>query len=133
MAWMYYWIVICPTGRTKLEPVAVLILSVIMSVASLQLLWESVKVLIDLIDGSNCLPKCEIRASDNSSCLLTCDMTTDDNSSCISLCGITTSDKSSCLPQFEITTISIAASTVGMSDYLFIKNMQFYFYIVLVN
>ncbi|XP_025084573.1 metal tolerance protein 6-like [Pomacea canaliculata] len=101
-----------PQGRTKLEPVAVLILSVIMSVASLQLLWESVKVLIDLIDGSNCLPKCEIRASDNSSCLLTCDMTKDDNSSCISMCGITTSDKSSCLPQFEITTISIAASTV---------------------
>ncbi|PVD37012.1 hypothetical protein C0Q70_04005 [Pomacea canaliculata] len=102
--------------RTKLEPVAVLILSVIMSVASLQLLWESVKVLIDLIDGSNCLPKCEIRASDNSSCLLTCDMTKDDNSSCISMCGITTSDKSSCLPQFEITTISIAASTVVLVD-----------------
>ncbi|PVD37011.1 hypothetical protein C0Q70_04004 [Pomacea canaliculata] len=67
-----------PQGRTKLEPVAVVVLSVIMSVASIQLVRESVQILIGLFSDPNNLPN------------------------------------------FEITTIVIAASTVGSKFILWI-------------
>lgn len=87
--------VICHTGRTKLEPVAVVVLSVIMSVASIQLVRESVQILIGLFSDPNNLPN------------------------------------------FEITTIVIAASTVGMliPEFQFVtKNiivLEYYYIVVL--
>lgn len=48
------------TGRTKLEPVSIIILSVIMAVASVQLIRESVELLVGLTSDSSDLPRMEI-------------------------------------------------------------------------
>ncbi|XP_025082760.1 metal tolerance protein 11-like isoform X2 [Pomacea canaliculata] len=49
-----------PQGRTKLEPVSIIILSVIMAVASVQLIRESVELLVGLTSDSSDLPRMEI-------------------------------------------------------------------------
>ena len=48
------------TGRTKLEPVAVIIISVVMTVASLQLVRESIEKAIGLSNGSSFMPSIDI-------------------------------------------------------------------------
>ncbi|XP_060078439.1 uncharacterized protein LOC132557924 [Ylistrum balloti] len=45
-----------PQGRTKLEPIAIVVLSVIMSVASLQLIRESAEKLVDLANYKSSAP-----------------------------------------------------------------------------
>ncbi|KAK3105312.1 hypothetical protein FSP39_022271, partial [Pinctada imbricata] len=45
-----------PQGRTKLEPISIVILSVIMSLASLQLIRESVEKIVSLADGTASIP-----------------------------------------------------------------------------
>ena len=47
-------------GRTKLEPVSIIILSVVMALASLQLVRESVEKLVMLADDASSLPDMEI-------------------------------------------------------------------------
>ena len=47
-------------GRTKLEPVSIIILSVVMALASLQLVRESVEKLVMLADDASSLPDVEI-------------------------------------------------------------------------
>lgn len=49
-----------PQGRTRLEPVAIVVLSVIMSLASLQLIRESITKIISLADGSGSIPNVDI-------------------------------------------------------------------------
>ncbi|KAK6176223.1 hypothetical protein SNE40_014547 [Patella caerulea] len=45
-----------PSGRTRLEPVAIVILSVIMSLASFQLLVESIQKIVGLVNNSGDIP-----------------------------------------------------------------------------
>lgn len=49
-----------PQGRTKLEPVSIIILSVVMALASLQLIRESVEKLVDLSGDNPSLPIIEV-------------------------------------------------------------------------
>ncbi|XP_070207634.1 uncharacterized protein [Littorina saxatilis] len=49
-----------PQGRTKLEPVSIIILSVVMALASLQLVRESVEKIVLLSNDSSSLPHMEI-------------------------------------------------------------------------
>ncbi|XP_041378282.1 metal tolerance protein 9-like [Gigantopelta aegis] len=49
-----------PSGRTRLEPLAIVILSVIMSVASFQLIIESIQRIIGLSKHSDTIPQFEI-------------------------------------------------------------------------
>ncbi|XP_070206734.1 uncharacterized protein [Littorina saxatilis] len=49
-----------PQGRTKLEPVSIVILSVIMAVASIEFARESVTKIIELVDDPTALPTVEI-------------------------------------------------------------------------
>ena len=48
------------TGRTKLEPVSIIILSVVMALASLQLVRESVEKIVTLTDGASSLPDVDV-------------------------------------------------------------------------
>nr|KAG5711900.1 hypothetical protein BaRGS_026341 [Batillaria attramentaria] len=45
-----------PQGRSKLEPVSIIVLSVVMGVASLQLIREAIEMLVDLAGDSSSLP-----------------------------------------------------------------------------
>ena len=47
------------TGRTKLEPIAVVILSVIMAVASLHLIEETIEKIVHLAGGESDPPTME--------------------------------------------------------------------------
>lgn len=49
-----------PQGRSRLEPVAIVVLSVIMSLASLQLIREAITKIISLADGSGSIPNVDI-------------------------------------------------------------------------
>ncbi|XP_046579606.1 metal tolerance protein 9-like isoform X2 [Haliotis rubra] len=51
---------IYPQGRTKLEPVAIIILSVLMAAASLQLVRESIQKIISIASGTAGLPVVDI-------------------------------------------------------------------------
>ncbi|XP_048241139.1 metal tolerance protein 9-like [Haliotis rufescens] len=49
-----------PSGRTKLEPVAIVILSVVMSLASLQLTIESIQKIISLANHDGAVPQFDV-------------------------------------------------------------------------
>ncbi|XP_064598795.1 uncharacterized protein LOC135465484 [Liolophura sinensis] len=49
-----------PQGRTRLEPVGIIILAVVMAVASLQIIKESVTKMISLAGGADSLPNMDI-------------------------------------------------------------------------
>lgn len=49
-----------PQGRTKLEPIAITILSVIMSLAALQLIQESISKIVDFTSNKRSIPSVDI-------------------------------------------------------------------------